>query len=272
MGIRKNQEHLDAGERARFVAALLAVKRSGRYDLFIRTHIDRMYGDSDRGERIGHRSPSFLPWHRQFLLEFERALQEVDKTVSLPYWDWTTSGSDSTLWAEDFMGPDGTAEDNWGVRSGPFGQAGGAWPLTVRSDSAGYLRRNLGGTGQRLPTAREVDSVLRVAVYDTPPWNSASRDSFRNQVEGFRGSNLHNRVHTWVNGTMAGAGSPNDPVFWLHHCNIDRLWSQWQARNPRASYLPAATTPDLPDIDEAMAPWSVTPRDVLVHTEWYEYR
>jgi tyrosinase-like protein len=26
--------------------------------------------------------------------------------------------------------------------------------------------------------------------------------------------------------------SPDDPAFWLHHAQIDRIWSLWQARNP----------------------------------------
>lgn len=32
-------------------------------------------------------------------------------------------------------------------------------------------------------------------------------------------------------GTMAFNSSPNDPVFWLHHANVDRIWSRWMARH-----------------------------------------
>ena len=47
-------------------------------------------------------------------------------------------------------------------------------------------------------------------------------------------------MHVWVGGiiiendgivdcgAMAYGGSHNDPVFWLHHCNIDRLLADWQ--------------------------------------------
>jgi tyrosinase len=40
----------------------------------------------------------------------------------------------------------------------------------------------------------------------------------RNEIE------LHNRVHNDVSGHLGTREAPNDPVFWLRHCNIDRLW------------------------------------------------
>lgn len=90
MTVRKNQANLTADEKRRFVDALLQLKRSGKYDAFVTTHNAFILGDTDNGERTGHRSPSFLPWHRRFLLEFERALQSVDPSVALPYWDWSS--------------------------------------------------------------------------------------------------------------------------------------------------------------------------------------
>ena len=58
----------------------------------------------------------------------------------------------------------------------------------------------------------------------------------------------HNRPHVWVGGTMVTYSSPADPIFWLHHANIDRIWSLW----PKSQSTP-------PDIEEGMAemrPWS----------------
>ena len=31
----------------------------------------------------------FLPWHRVYMYEFEKALQDVCPSVTMPYWDWT---------------------------------------------------------------------------------------------------------------------------------------------------------------------------------------
>ncbi|MER5886777.1 tyrosinase family protein [Streptomyces sp. NPDC001941] len=271
MTVRKNQARLTAEEKRRLVAALVELKRDGRYDAFVTTHNAFIMSDTDSGDRVGHRSPSFLPWHRRFLLQFEQALQSVDATVTLPYWDWTADRTAaSSLWAADFLGGTGRSRDGQ-VMDGAFAQGGGRWPISVRVDGRGYLRRNLGGNGLQLPTRAEADSVLAMATYDTAPWNSAS-DGFRNHLEGWRGVNLHNRVHVWVGGQMSTGVSPNDPVFWLHHAFVDKLWADWQARHPGSPYLPGGGTPDVVDLRETMRPWNdVTPADMLDHTRHYTY-
>jgi tyrosinase len=55
---------------------------------------------------------------------------------------------------------------------------------------------------------------------------------------------MHNLVHTWMgghfyldgveqNGTIADPEvSPNDPVFFVHHANLDRLWAEWEKLHP----------------------------------------
>ncbi|GHH45775.1 tyrosinase MelC2 [Streptomyces candidus] len=271
MTVRKNQANLSPAEKRNFVEALLELKRSGRYDTFVTTHNAFIMSDTDNGDRVGHRSPSFLPWHRRYLIEFEQALQAVNPEVALPYWDWTADRSPtSSLWATDFLGGTGRSRDGQ-VSDGAFAVTAGSWPVSVRVDGRGFLRRALGAGGRQLPTRAEVDSVLAMPTYDTAPWNSASA-GFRNHLEGWRGVNLHNRVHTWVGGQMATGVSPNDPVFWLHHAFIDRLWAQWQARHPRSTYLPAATTPNVVDLNDVMRPWNdVTPADMLDHTRHYTY-
>ncbi|WP_327591661.1 tyrosinase MelC2 [Streptomyces chartreusis] len=271
MAVRKNQSSLTAAEKRNFVNAILGLKRNGAYDEFVRLHNQFIMSDTDDSERVGHRSPSFLPWHRQLLIRFERELQKIDASVTLPYWDWTVDRTArSSLWASDFMG--GTGRDRDGqVTDGPFARAAGNWPMNIRVDQRTFLRRSLGGGGLSLPTRAEVESVLSMSVYDRAPWNSDS-DGFRNHLEGWRGVNLHNRVHVWVGGQMATGVSPNDPVFWLHHCFVDRLWVDWKRRHPNSRYLPASATPDVVDLHKAMKPWNdVTPADMLDHTPFYTY-
>jgi tyrosinase len=272
MGVRKSCKNLSSTEKRDFVAAVLALKSNGRYDAFVRTHNEFIMSDSDTGPRVGHRSPSFLPWHRRFLLDFEQALQSINPAVNLPYWDWTVDNrATGAPWTDDLLGGNGRALDGQ-VMTGPFAYSTGNWPITVRVDNRPYLRRTLGASGNPLPSAADVASVLEATTYDVPPFNGQSVSGFRNLVEGWRGPNLHNRVHVWVGGQMTSGVSPNDPVFWLHHCFIDKLWSDWQKTNPHVSYVPTQGTPNVVDLDEPMNPWkNVTPAQMLNHQEHYTY-
>ncbi|EPB76559.1 hypothetical protein ANCCEY_04338 [Ancylostoma ceylanicum] len=78
---------LSADERDRLWRAMNALKATTIdnitvWDLHTLVH----YPDSAPG---AHWGPAFLPWHREFLRQFEVALQREDPTVSLPYWDST---------------------------------------------------------------------------------------------------------------------------------------------------------------------------------------
>ena len=109
------------------------------------------------------------------------------------------------------------------------------------------------------PTAAQVtDAIQNMTVYDTSPWRTTSTDSFRNRLEGWlanageTGSQLHNRVHIWVGGDMGPGTSPNDPVFFLHHCNVDRLWALWQYAHPASAYAPASGGPPGHNLNDVM--------------------
>jgi hypothetical protein len=54
-------------------------------------------------------------------------------------------------------------------------------------------------------------------------------EPFQLRLEG-----IHGEVHVAVggeSGEMSTARSPDDPIFWLHHANVDRIWARWQQRN-----------------------------------------
>jgi tyrosinase len=101
------------------------------------------------------------------------------------------------------------------------------------------LNRELGADpdAPTLPTpASEVDA-LGQSPYDTAPWNRASL-GFRNRLEGWLPFGMHNQVHVWIGGDMGPATSPNDPVFYLNHCNVDRIWEAWLVDQGR-TYVPS---------------------------------
>lgn len=69
----------------------------------------------------------------------------------------------------------------------------------------------------QLPSKSQLDDVDKVATFP----------SFQTLLE----VPLHGMVHMAVGGDMAGSSSPSDPVFWLHHANIDRIWARWQKQH-----------------------------------------
>jgi tyrosinase len=243
MGVRKNVSTLTADEKARFVAALLQVKANGRYDQYVLQHRDLF--------QLGiHNNPIFLPWHREFLLQLELDLQSVDPTVSIPYWDWTVDRSvGPPIWSNDFMGGDGQGPDRR-VTTGSF--AFPAWVLNVTSppfDPGPALRRELGGGGS-LPTASQVNSVLG---------SSLTYSTFRPSSEQF----AHNTVHVFIGGSAAAASSPNDPAFFLLHCNLDRLWAEWMRLHPTAAPYSGPAGPMLPVLPGSVG---VLPDSLVNHT------
>ncbi|MGW1954904.1 tyrosinase family protein [Streptomyces sp. NPDC001920] len=282
--VRKNVTRLTATERRRFVEALLEVKRRGEYDEFVRLHIAHFVGDGDRGLRAAHMAPSFLPWHRQFLLDLESALRSVDDSVTIPYWDWTRDRSTtSTPWTDDLLGGNGRRGDRQ-VTTGPFAFTTGRWTIRAGITDGRFLTRDLGRSRNPidLPTKADLDWALRDPVYDVSPWDSTVSRGFRNKMEGWgRGRNPwrnHNRVHRWVGGHMLGGASVNDPVFWLHHAFVDMQWSRWQRRHRKHRYLPAR--PPGRDSDqyrrivarhERLPPWDLTPDDLEDVSDVYRY-
>jgi tyrosinase len=136
------------------------------------------------------------------------------------------------------------------------------------------------GSPQRLPTPDEVTAALQVPTYDTAPWDLSSdpMKSFRSRLEGngggfaiggggsgcpsngvmplpIGGMALHNAIHVWVNGTLLTAASPNDPVFWLHHGNVDRIWVKWQEMHGTDTYVPKNQEFPANNVDDPMMPF-----------------
>src|SRR5215217_854939 len=298
MAVRKNQAELSAPEKEKFVQAVLALKAEKRgntntYDQYVREHRDTAPTDPAIGELspdYAHAGPAFFPWHREYLLRFEADLQRIakDPNLGLPYWDWSVNQSQYSRWpfTADFMGGDGRDSDGK-VMGGRFAYSAGRWTLNIRSseEPEPYLRRRFGKDPDvtSLPTQDDVQAALRATPYDVDPWNDKSQSGFRNIAEGFIGGpppppqqpppqqpQMHNRVHVWVGGSMGPMTSPNDPVFFLHHCFVDKLWADWQAQHPGLGYLPVSGGPAGHNLNNPMEPWAsrgetVTPASVLDH-------
>lgn len=265
------------------------------YDLFVAWHhyaMETFTPPEQTDRNAAHRGPVFLPWHRFMLLLLELQLQRVlaNQDFGLPYWDWAADGDlepgqqpSSAVWADDCMGGEGAP-----VATGPFAfdpESPEAWRVRVVANVQNRLvtadrglRRAFGASIGSLPTTEEVAAATSLATYDEPPWGTLS-SGFRNQLEGWSGSGpgLHNRVHVWVGGDMLVSSSPNDPVFFLNHCNVDRMWAAWQAEFPDSPYLPDGSEAEdlrghrIDDELNALISSPVTPRQMLDVSASYEY-
>ncbi|AMW10555.1 tyrosinase [Streptomyces qaidamensis] len=283
---RKDVSTLTRTEKRRFVKAMLEVKRRGEYDEFVRTHIEYYTSDGEDGLRTAHMAPSFLPWHRQFLLDLEKALRRVDASVSVPYWDWTRDRTTTSApWTADLLGGTGRRSDRQ-VMTGPFAYAEGNWTIKEGITDEEFLTRDLGRARDpiQLPTEAELERALKDPLYDASPWDSTTGKGFRNKLEGWGSSQgsaswqNHNRVHRWVGGAMVGGASVNDPVFWMHHAFVDLVWSRWQRRHREHRYLPAkppgpgsAQYRRVVARHEKLPPWNVTPDQLEDHGRIYRY-
>jgi tyrosinase len=220
MTIRKNSQQLTDIEKARFINVLSQLISApgdpNLYGSLVAVHREHM-------KYLMHPNMGdlgiqrFLPWHRVFLLKVEALGQAIDPTFSLPYWDWRI----------DRNIPD------WLINFKPT--------IRVPGDDV-VVTRNPPRPGLSLPTSEAIENVMKAEDFT----------SFTLSIDM-----PHGIVHNWMNGTLSDFNnSPNDPIFWLHHSTIDKLWSEWQISNPDQN-------PTLTGKWKTMTPWTETVTDIL---------
>jgi polyphenol oxidase len=164
------------------------------------------------GEEI-HGSWRFFPWHRAFLYFHERILCKLigDDTFALPYWDWDSQGR------QTFPAVYGDPNDP-------------ANPLFDMLRSA-------------QPGDAIDPSVVSTPIMN-PTMNAPTNNLFMGTQNGTAGAmenQPHGPVHIWTGDTNLQAANHDmgvldtaaqDPVFFAHHGNIDRLWSVWLGLSP----------------------------------------
>ena len=233
--IRKNANTLTAAERDRFVAAFAQLNNqgAGRFADFRDMH-------TQVSSPQAHGAAGFLPWHRAYILDLERELQAIDPSVSLPYWRFDRPAPN--IFTRDFLGV---------------------------SDSIGTVQFSPTNPLQFWRTDG-VQGINRLPFFNTaaaPPGlrSEAQTLALGNQYPAFRimEGNPHGTAHTSFDGSISGIPTAaRDPLFFLLHCNVDRLWAKWQRQFGRFNPAQAASYDSNPgnpighNLPDTMWPWN----------------
>jgi hypothetical protein len=160
--------------------------------------------------QCAHQSLMFLPWHRAYLAWFERTIRDLtlEEDWALPYWDYSAPAADRMLPAE-FVVETRTVDGQ--VEANPlFSPNRSPDPIPADDVDVSFA---LGQPWFVLEMQRGFGGVLP------------------DQYDGVVELLPHNYVHGDIGGTNGFMRSPatagRDPIFWLHHANIDRLWEVW---------------------------------------------
>ncbi|MFL6196627.1 MAG: tyrosinase family protein [Thermoanaerobaculia bacterium] len=213
--IRKDARTLTPGERDRLLQAIAHVRWDlETYETFVNVHDQAAKGKikpaPDYWPDQSHRMAGFLPWHRAFLLQFERELQKDFPDVALPYWRLSEP---SNVFTSEFLG---------GNRNG----GGEVVPAELSPSNPLQFWEIDGEPLMRFATDR--NSASELSQFSTESQSLSSSDGyarFRRAIE----SNPHNNGHNWVGPWMQNCMiSPRDPLFWVFHSEFDRLWAKWQ--------------------------------------------
>ena len=157
----------------------------------------------------------FLPWHRAYLVSYERAVRQLtgNNDFALPYWDWT---------ADRQMPPAFVSATFDGNPNPLFESQRDASPTDSLGDNL---------VGQAI-----INQILTQGPFEV---FGTSRPDGQNNLDqswivcefcgtsGTLEGTPHNMVHVFVGGIMGQANSALDPLFMMHHCNIDRIWWMW---------------------------------------------
>jgi tyrosinase len=168
-----------------------------------------------------HRSWYFLPWHRMFLYHFEQIVRAAVIATggpadwALPYWNYGLGGRNAAL-PLPFRQPklaDGSANPLYVSARAPGINSGATLPAAATSPAPALARPHFVGAAEfgGGATAPAQFSTAGGKLEETP----------------------HNAIHVLVGGETGIMGNiltaAQDPIFWLHHANIDRIWSLWAA-------------------------------------------
>ncbi len=308
--VRKNFHDLTDDEVKQLCAAISYMRHGSRskplsmdnplqWDRFAVMHEQHC---TEAGYDQVHWSWFFLPWHRGYLFFLERILANILTTIygvdgskfALPYWDWTaqkgipnTADRESRGLASPFFGYDLTresmVEDDGLVLNGKSFDNQALWegnrtPTIARPEMNPQYEKSAASRDHIAETVsymsvEYIKLMLRLPFAD---FAGAEKIDAANG-QGVLEQNPHNNGHDWVGsrygrnrnmGTLRYAAL--DPIFFLHHANIDRIWSLYRLPQPDPDTSPwGAQIYTFLDVDGS--PVTVSVKDIVKSMTTFEY-
>ena len=147
---------------------------------------------------------NFLPWHRMYTAHFEAIVRAVTNRpdFTLPYWNYTGASPARAL-PPEFLKPGDPV-----------------WGSLYRPDRGSDAK-----AGRPVDT-NGPDPITLNAMKSITYSGGRGDAGFCANLDGDPHGSIHDDVGNDV-GMGAVPWAANDPIFWLHHCNIDRIWASW---------------------------------------------
>ena len=169
-----------------------------------------------------HGSWFFLPWHRMYLAYFEQIVAQTivglggPQGWTLPFWDYSDATNPIALdIPTSFTNPAATTNGLW---------------MKGRVSNI-LIKRNVALTPLKNPVYTGNGITSRLG-FGGPETTFSHSGGTHGDLEG----HIHDSVHVMIGGAMGDPRTAGlDPIFWLHHANIDRLWQVWLNQGNRAN-------------------------------------
>ncbi|KAH7041529.1 monooxygenase [Microdochium trichocladiopsis] len=252
--VRKEWRELTDAEKAEYLRAAVCVRNlpKQKYSQIeaVTTRMDDLVYTHFSLNLDIHFVANFLPWHRWFLHLHENLLRDECGFKGVqPYWDWSIEADsrtmpESPIWdAATGFGGNGVKTGNPTpgfqrcVVDGPFANTNltlaMGWPdmNTVGNRLHCFTREFNSAEGHDPVTGEIIIGDMQVSAYSSAVMRTIDNfDTYRRMSEMLEGL-PHAQIHSVIFGDMGPATSPNEPLFFLHHANVDRAWARWQGRN-----------------------------------------
>ena len=227
-GMSRSDPDLEA-----FRIGVKKMRASGAWKRQIDLHADMRW--------LHHSSWRFLPWHRLQMLHMEKLIAKASgkHDFAMPYWDW----------ADDVIPPQFVNDDVLGHEGRECG---------VKESIAKFCAANETSLVDR--SKNDFSTFFGQPRAAGQPRDNDTADG-KQHYSGSCEWSGHNLIHSFIGGDMGVLETaPNDPLFWVHHANVDRAWAAWSAQHSPADYADAWSEEPLAGFEniDGSAPAAVT--------------